>query len=72
MSQYLDTLNVGDTVDIRGPAGKLTYLGRGEFFSWLLRAIVVEKMILYEWNVQHFPDSSAFCRQTPFGPEKSA
>ena len=32
MSQYLDTLKVGDTVDIRGPAGKLTYLGRGEFF----------------------------------------
>ena len=31
MSQYLDTLKVGDTVDIRGPAGKLTYLGRGEF-----------------------------------------
>ena len=31
MSQYLDLLEVGDTVDIRGPSGKLTYLGRGEF-----------------------------------------
>lgn len=31
MSQYLDTLSIGDTVDIRGPAGKLTYLGRGKF-----------------------------------------
>lgn len=31
MSQYLDSLKIGDTVDIRGPAGKLTYLGRGEF-----------------------------------------
>ena len=32
MSQYLESLNIGDTVDIRGPAGKLTYLGRGECF----------------------------------------
>ena len=24
MSQYLDLLEVGDTVDIRGPSGKLT------------------------------------------------
>lgn len=31
MSQYLDLLEVGDTVDIRGPSGKLTYLGRGKF-----------------------------------------
>lgn len=31
MSQYLDTLNIGDTVDIRGPSGKLTYVGRGKF-----------------------------------------
>lgn len=31
MSQYLDSLNIGDTVDIRGPSGKLTYVGRGEF-----------------------------------------
>lgn len=46
MSQYLDTLSIGDTVDIRGPAGKLTYLGRGKFFSWFLFAVVAEKMIL--------------------------
>lgn len=31
MSQYLDSLEIGDTVDIRGPSGKLTYLGRGKF-----------------------------------------
>ena len=36
MSQYLDTLKVGDTVDIRGPAGKLTYLGRGKVHSFPL------------------------------------
>ena len=32
MSQYLDLLEVGDTVDIRGPSGKLTYLGKGKFY----------------------------------------
>ncbi|XP_031563885.1 NADH-cytochrome b5 reductase 3-like [Actinia tenebrosa] len=29
MSQYLESLKLGDTVDIRGPAGKLVYKGRG-------------------------------------------
>ncbi len=29
MSQYLESLTVGDTVDVRGPSGKVTYLGRG-------------------------------------------
>ena len=31
MSQYLNSLSIGDTVDIRGPAGKVVYLGRGYF-----------------------------------------
>ena len=30
MSQHLDSLELGDTIDIRGPEGKVTYLGRGE------------------------------------------
>ncbi len=30
MSQYLNSLSIGDTVDVRGPAGKVTYLGRGK------------------------------------------
>ena len=34
MSQYLDSLEIGDTVDVRGPSGKLTYVGRGELFSF--------------------------------------
>ncbi len=29
MSQYLESLSLGDTVDVRGPSGKVTYLGRG-------------------------------------------
>ena len=30
MSQYLDTLKIGDTVDVCGPLGKVIYLGRGD------------------------------------------
>lgn len=29
MSQYLESLKIGDTIDVRGPSGKVTYLGRG-------------------------------------------
>ncbi|XP_065070558.1 NADH-cytochrome b5 reductase 3-like isoform X2 [Rhopilema esculentum] len=29
MSQHLDSLNIGDTVDVRGPSGKITYTGPG-------------------------------------------
>lgn len=31
MSQYLDSLKIGDTVDFRGPNGLLVYKGRGKF-----------------------------------------
>lgn len=31
MSQYLDTLQVGDTLDVRGPVGEFQYLGKGKF-----------------------------------------
>jgi hypothetical protein len=32
MSQYLESLTVGkDTVDIKGPFGRVEYLGRGKF-----------------------------------------
>lgn len=29
MSQHLDSLSIGSTVEIRGPSGKLTYIGQG-------------------------------------------
>ncbi len=29
MSQHLDSLEIGDTIDIRGPEGKVNYAGRG-------------------------------------------
>jgi len=31
MTQYLEALPVGDTIDVRGPSGLLEYTGRGEF-----------------------------------------
>lgn len=31
MSQYLDQLNLGETVEMEGPKGKLTYFGQGNF-----------------------------------------
>lgn len=31
MSQYLDNLVIGDSIDIRGPSGRLRYLGCGSF-----------------------------------------
>ncbi|CAI5728404.1 unnamed protein product [Hyaloperonospora brassicae] len=30
MSQYLDNLAIGDTIEVSGPKGKLTYVGKGE------------------------------------------
>ena len=31
MSQYLDGLNVGDTIDVKGPVGHMHYLGAGRY-----------------------------------------
>ncbi|XP_057311048.1 NADH-cytochrome b5 reductase 3-like [Hydractinia symbiolongicarpus] len=31
MSQYLEAMKIGDSIDVRGPSGHLTYQGRGDF-----------------------------------------
>jgi len=31
MTQYLDNMNIGDSIDVRGPSGLLVYNGRGVF-----------------------------------------
>merc|ERR1719228_3274851 len=31
MTQYLDNMNIGDSIDVRGPSGLLVYEGRGVF-----------------------------------------
>jgi len=30
-SQYLDSLKVGDTIDVKGPVGHIEYIGKGQF-----------------------------------------
>uniref|UniRef100_A0A1B6GUP1 NADH-cytochrome b5 reductase n=4 Tax=Proconiini TaxID=565685 RepID=A0A1B6GUP1_9HEMI len=37
MSQYLNDMKVGDSIDVRGPSGRLKYLGSGRFSLKLLR-----------------------------------
>lgn len=37
MSQHLESLNIGDTIDIRGPSGRMQYLGNGTFSIKKLR-----------------------------------
>lgn len=31
MSQHLESLNIGDTIDVKGPVGRFEYLGHGKF-----------------------------------------
>jgi hypothetical protein len=33
MSQYLETLKVGSTLELEGPMGLIEYTGRGEWYS---------------------------------------
>lgn len=37
MSQYLNNMKVGDYIDVRGPSGRMKYLGKGQFSLKLLR-----------------------------------
>lgn len=37
MSQYLENMKIGDTIDFRGPSGKLVYKGQGKVAIKLLR-----------------------------------
>jgi len=43
MSQHLDSLNIGDTIDMKGPKGHLTYLGKGKFTLKLMRKPLEER-----------------------------
>lgn len=31
LSQHLENMEIGDTIDFRGPSGRLVYVGRGNF-----------------------------------------
>ena len=43
MSQHLDSLNIGDTIDMRGPKGHLTYIKKGKFTVKLMRKPLQER-----------------------------
>jgi len=43
MSQYLDSLSIGDAVDMKGPKGHLTYLGQGRFTVKQIRKPLSER-----------------------------
>lgn len=43
MSQHLDSLSIGDTVDMKGPKGHLTYLGKGKFTVKQIRKPLSER-----------------------------
>lgn len=37
MTQYLESLKIGDSIEVRGPSGRLQYLGHGQFSIRKLR-----------------------------------
>lgn len=37
LSQYLEDMKIGDTIDLRGPSGRLVYKGNGNFSIKILR-----------------------------------
>lgn len=37
MSQYLENMKIGDTIDVRGPSGRLQYANNGAFLIKKLR-----------------------------------
>lgn len=48
MSQHLDSLKIGNTIDMKGPKGHLTYLGSGKFTVKQMRKPLEER------NAKHF------------------
>lgn len=46
MSQYLDSLSIGDSIDVRGPSGRLKYLGKGKFSMKFLRKDPADDVIV--------------------------
>jgi len=48
MSQHVDSLQIGDTLDMKGPKGHLEYLGKGKFTVKLMRKPLQER------NATHF------------------
>lgn len=51
MSQHLDSLKLGDTIDVRGPSGRLQYAGKGVFLIKKMRKDPPVKIIANKLNM---------------------
>ena len=45
MSQHLDSLQIGDTMPVRGPDGKVEYLGAGEHRHGMILVLIRERLV---------------------------
>lgn len=46
LSQFIGALHVGDTIDIKGPIGEITYLGRGKFTIHKIGEVLCKRITL--------------------------
>lgn len=51
MSQYLNNMKIGDTIDVRGPSGRLQYAGNGTFLIKKLRKDPPVKVVAKQMNM---------------------
>ncbi|CAG9563237.1 unnamed protein product [Danaus chrysippus] len=51
MSQYLENMKIGDTIDVRGPSGRLQYAGNGTLLVKKLRKDPPVKIVVKKLNM---------------------
>ncbi|XP_047989229.1 NADH-cytochrome b5 reductase 2 isoform X2 [Leguminivora glycinivorella] len=51
MSQHLENMKLGDTIDVRGPSGRLQYVGNGQFLIKKLRKDPPTKIVVKKLNM---------------------
>ncbi|CAG5056083.1 unnamed protein product [Parnassius apollo] len=51
MSQYLNNMKIGDTIDFRGPSGRLQYTGNGTFLIKKMRKDPPVKVVVKKLNM---------------------
>ena len=62
MSQHLENMNIGDTIDVRGPSGLLVYKGQGEFAikpdkKSIAKSVKVAKVSMIAGKITHGVDA---------------
>ncbi|XP_063379757.1 NADH-cytochrome b5 reductase 2 isoform X1 [Cydia fagiglandana] len=51
MSQHLENMKLGETIDVRGPSGRLQYVGNGQFLIKKLRKDPPTKVVVKKLNM---------------------